>query len=225
MESMRVRVERLLAGLAATLVVIAADATLYKWVDEKGRVQYSDKPPADKSKGGVEMSNRGIVMKKLEAGMSPEQKKAKEDEAARKKAEDQQSADQRRLDNALLQSFTNEHEIDMKRDREVLTLDSIIVNLRNQDRTVTERLADDRRRADSYGKRNKPLPDSVKEDLASSKSEVKVIRDEIERRHQEILDTRNKYEALKKRYVELRQQERAGLIPPPGTAAQAPAKK
>lgn len=216
--------ERLIAGLAAAIVFTAADAALYKWVDDSGRVQYSDKPPADKGRGGVEMSNHGIVKKKLEAGMTPEQKQAKAQDAARRKAEDQQGAEQRRLDHALLQSFTNAQEIDMKRDREVQTLDAIIVNLRNQDRTVSERLADDRRRAESYGRRKQPLPDAVKDDVSRSEAEAKVIRDEIERRHHEILDIHNKYDALKKRYVELRE-EGAGQVPPPDATARSPSRK
>jgi hypothetical protein len=219
--------------LAAALVLVSsfaigeADAALYKWVDEKGRVQYSDKPPADKEKGAVQMTNRGVVVNKIEAGMSAEQKKAKEEDLARRKQEELKAAEQRRQDNALLQSFTSVQEIDMKRDREVQSIDAMIANLRGQERSISERLADDRKRMEGYAKRNKPPPDTLKEDVQRNESQTKVIRDEIERRHQEILETRTKYEALKKRYRELREQEQAATgTPAPATAAaQAPAKK
>jgi hypothetical protein len=221
------RVDLIGACVLLSLIAGGAGAALYKWVDEKGRVQYSDKPPPDREKGAVQMTNRGVVVKKLEPDLSAEQKKAQQDELARRKQEDVRSAEQRRQDNALLQSFTSVQEIDMKRDREVHAIDATIANLRGQERSVSERLADDRRRVDGFNKRNKPAPDTLKEDVQRNEAQAKVIRDEIERRHQEILDTRAKYEALKKRYQELREQEQAGApsAAPAATAAQAPAKK
>jgi hypothetical protein len=118
-------------------------------------------------------------------------------------------------------------EIDMKRDREVQALDTMIANLRGQERSLSERIADDRRRLDFYVKRKKPAPDTVQEDIARNEAQVKLIRDEIERHHHEILATRAKYEALKKRYQELREQEQAagGTADTATAAARVPAKK
>jgi chromosome segregation ATPase len=209
------------------LVTIAgaagASAALYKWVDEKGRIQYSDKPPPDKS--GVEMTNRGIVVKKIDGGLTPEQKKAKDEEDARKKLEEQKAAEQRRLDAALLQSFSNPQEIDMKRDREVQTLESVIANLRGQERSLNERIAEDRRRTEYYLKTKKPVPDSIKDDIARGEAEKKVIAEEITRRQQEIQATRNKYETLKKRYVELRPAGDTTVILPTAAPQKSAAKK
>lgn len=204
------RLPRLLISVLLGLAAAGAHGALYKWVDENGRVQYSDKPPASKDRGGVQMSNRGVVMKKLEGGATPEQKKAQEEEIARKKVEDQKAGEQRRQDTALLHSFTSVQEIDMKRDREAQALEAMIVNLRGQERAVSTRLAEERKRAESYAQRKKPLPEALTEDLARSESEKKVLNDEIARRQQEVVDTRSKYELLKKRYVELRQEGRIG---------------
>jgi hypothetical protein len=205
-------------GLAA-----GAYGALYKWTDENGRVQYSDKPPAS-DKGGVQMSNRGVVMKKLDGGLTPEQKKAKDDELARKKIEEASAAEQRRQDTALLQSFTSVKEIEMKRDREIQALDAAVVNLRSQERTVIARIEDDRRRAESYSKSKKPVPDSVKEDIARGEAERKVIEEETKRKHEEIAATRAKYDALRKRYMELKDVAASG-IQPVSAAPSAPAKK
>jgi hypothetical protein len=220
------RAERAAAAFFMSLVLGVGHAAMYKWVDEKGRVQYSDKPPSDREKGAVQMTNRGIVVKKIEPGMTPEQKKALEDDQARKKQEELKAAEQRKQDNALLQSFTSVQEIDMKRDREVQALDTIIANLRGQERSTSERIADDRRRLDFYAKRKKPPPDSMQEDIQRNQAQVKLIRDEIERHHQEILATRTKYHALKKRYQELREEQAAGVPAATATtAAQATGKK
>lgn len=221
------RLERAVGAVLLGLALGSSQAAMYKWVDENGRVQYSDKPPVEQGKkGAVQMTNRGIVIKKIAPGMTPEEKKAREEELARKKEEELRAAEQRKRDHALLQSFTNVEEIDMKSDREVQSIEAMIATLRGQERSAVERLADDRRRLDSYTRRRKPPPDSMHEELRESEAQLQVIRDEIERREQEIAATRTKYQALKKRYRQLREeaQARAAAVAEP-SAAPAPAGK
>lgn len=217
--------KRVVTAMLLSLVVAGASGALYKWTDEKGRVQYSDRPPTDKDKGGVQMSNRGIVVKKLDPGLTPEQKKAKDEEAARKKLEEQQATEQRRQDNALLQSFSSVQEIDMKREREIQALEAMITNLRGQERATNERLLEERKRVESYARSKKPLPDSIKDDVTRSEAERKVLGDEITRRQKEIAATRTHYDALKKRYIELRQENPGGTPQPTASAPGAAAKK
>jgi len=212
----------ILAGMLA-LLAVSAHAALYKWVDEKGRVQYSDKPPSETNKGGVEMSNRGVVKKKLDGGITPEEKKAQEEAAARRRAEQQEALVQRRADYALLQSFTSVQEIDMKRDRELQAIEAMITNLKGQERTLLERLNEDRRRAEVQTKKGKPPGDGLKDDIARSDTEVKVVRDGIQQKNQEATETRAKYEALKKRYIELRQPASTSITPASVTTPSAPA--
>ena len=216
--------KRLALGAALAMTMTAAAAALYRWVDENGRVQYSDTPP-QKDKSAVQLSNRGLVLKKIDGALSPEQQKAKEMEEARKRAEDARAAELRRQDSALLQSFTTVQEIDMKRDREVHAVEIVIANLREQERTLGVRLAEDRKRAEALDKNKKPLSDGLKEDILRAEAEKKVLEDEIKRRYDEIAATKSRYEALKKRYIVLRQE--ATLIQPVSTApaAPAPAKK
>lgn len=215
------RVERLILAALLGLTTSGVQAALYKWVDEKGRIQYSDKPPPEVGKGGVEMSNRGVVKKKLDGGLTPEEKKAQEAEAARRRTEQQEAQAQRRADNALLQSFTSAAEIDMKRDRELQALDAMIANLKSQERSLVERWNEDKRRADDHAKRSKPLPDGMKQDLSRSEGEVKTVREEIQRRHQESSEIKSKYDALKKRFIELRQPAASEPMPvaAPATAS------
>ena len=208
-------------ALCAALTV--AHAAVYRWVDEKGRVQYSDTPP-EKDKGAVQLSNRGIVMKKMEGPLTAEQQKAREADEARTRADDAKAAEQRRQDSALLQSFTTVQEIDMKRDREVQAQEIGIANLRERERSGAARLAEDRKRSEQFEKSKNPLPDTIKEDIVRGEAERNVLEDEIKRRYDDIGTTRARYEALKKRYIVLRQE--ASLIHPASAPAPAaPAKK
>ena len=216
-------IERAALGIVLALTLATADAALYRWVDDKGRVQYSDTPP-EKDKGAVQLSNRGIVLKKLDAAATPEQQKAKEVEDARKRAEDARAAEQRRQDTALLQSFTNVQEIDMKRDREIQALEIQVANLREQERALGTRLAEDRKRADDLERSKKPAPDGLKEDIVRGEAEKKVFGEEIKRKYGEINATKSRYDALKKRYIVLRQ-EASMIQPASATPPAAEAKK
>jgi len=211
------------AAALAVLLALAANAplaALYKWVDEKGRVQYSDKPPEKENKGSVEMSNRGVVMKRNDPAATAEQKKAQEEVAARKKLEDQKAAEQRRQDDALLQSYTTEKEIDLKRDREIQVLEASVADLRSQSRAVNDRIAEDRKRAEGFEKSKKPMPDSLKDELARAENEKKSLEKQVAAKQQEITATRQKYEEYRRRFVELKQQEAGGTRPitPPSAA-------
>lgn len=44
--------------LGVSLVVGAAEARIYKWVDASGEVRYSDKPPADQSTQATDLTHR-----------------------------------------------------------------------------------------------------------------------------------------------------------------------
>ena len=209
-------------GAVFVLAAGAADGALYRWVDENGRVQYSDTPP-QKDRSAVQLSNRGMVLKKIEAPLSLEQQKAKDAEEARKRAEDAKALEQRRQDSALLQSFTTVQEIDMKRDREVSVVEIAIANLREQERTLDARLAADRKRAEDLDKTKKLLPQSLKEDILRAEAEKKVLEDEIKRKYDEIAAIKSRYEALKKRYIVLRQE--ATMIQPASTTPPPSAKK
>jgi hypothetical protein len=209
------RTDRLLVALVTALVTAGASAALYKWVDEKGRIQYSDKPPAGE-KGGVEMSRGGVIKKTIEGSATPEQKKAQADELARRKAEEQKALEQRRQDLALMQSYTTEKEIDLKRDREVQALEATISNLQRQARGVDERLAEDRARADGLTKTKKPLPDTLKGDLERLSSEKGTLAKQIAERQQEVVATKQKYEEYRRRFVELKQDRSSTFEPVSG---------
>ena len=99
----------ILLALAATTVQAGG---LYKWVDEKGQVQFSDKPPPPQNlqKGSLEqLSKRGIVVKKIDPVLTPEQQAAE----AKKKELATLEAEQRRRDNALMKSYTKPEEVDL----------------------------------------------------------------------------------------------------------------
>ena len=101
-----------------------ASAEMYKWVDEKGVTQYGDRlPPEYSQKANTKLDKRGVATKKIERAMTPEEIKARDDEAERLKQEATKAKEQKRLDEIMLATYANESEIDLVRDRSLEPVD------------------------------------------------------------------------------------------------------
>lgn len=199
----------LMLALATFAFAGSAGAALNKCVDDKGKTYYYDKdpPPECKGKATEELSKRGIVTKKTEGEMTAEQRKAKEAEAAKQKEDAQKLKDQQRRDKALLDTYSNEKEIDLTRDRNLQPVDLAIASIEPRLKTAHAKLDGFRKQADEFAKTNKPLPAYLKEDIAGAETDVKRLQEEMAQRQQERENIKMKFEADKQRYRELTQKK------------------
>jgi len=110
--------------LLAAASVTHAQSTLFRCVDDKGVTHYGETMPAACAKKEVtEMSKQGRTIRKLDAPLTPEQQKARDEADARQRDNDRKVADQRQRDLALLGTYGAEREIDVIRDKDVAQLD------------------------------------------------------------------------------------------------------
>ena len=101
-----------------------AQSTLFRCVDDKGVTHYGETMPAACAKKDVtEMSKQGRTIRKLDAPLTPEQQKARDEADAKQRDSDRKVADQRQKDLALLGTYGAEREIDVIRDKDVAQLD------------------------------------------------------------------------------------------------------
>lgn len=187
--------------LALTTTVQAGG--LYKWVDEKGQVQFSDKPPPPQNlqKGSLEqLSKRGIVVKKIDPVLTPEQAAA----AAKQKEVETQEAEQRRRDNALVKSYTKPEEVDLLRDRALEVLDGEIKSFTLQRKTADSHLTRVNERIASFEQRKKPVPPDLLEEKQRGIEEVQRIDSYLKGKEQEKVAIRTKAADDKKRLIELK---------------------
>lgn len=85
---------------------------LYKWVDENGKVTYSDLvPPEQIKKEHQELNRNGVVLEKIKNIKTPEEREA-EQEAIRQKIKAEKIAAKLELQRKnIIKSYTNEQEI------------------------------------------------------------------------------------------------------------------
>lgn len=190
------------------LILLAMTTTahaggLYKWVDEKGQVQFSDKPPPPQNlqKGSLEqLSKRGMVVKKIDPLLTPEQQAAE----AKKKELETQEAEQRRRDNALIKSYTKPEEVDLLRDRALEVLDGEIKSFTLQRKTADTHLARVNERIASFEQRKKPVPPDLLEEKQRGIEEVQRIDSYLKSKELEKVAIRTKATEDKKRLIELK---------------------
>ena len=187
-------------GIATAQAQQKGGGGLVCWKDKSGKVVgCGDKvPPEYQDSASSTLNKQGVTVNQRDANLTPEQRQAQAAEAERKKAEAQQRDEEKRRDRVLLDSFTNEKEIDLKRTRDIQQIENTISAQQTQLKMLTDRQAEARGKKQDY--------DKISADIAK-------LQEQIQARRKEIADKNVEYDAMKKRFIELKG----------GTAAPAPA--
>ena len=199
----------LVAGLAFAGASAAQSGRIVCWKDKSGKVVgCGDKvPPEYQSSATRELDSRGITRKQTESVEEANRRREREQEAARVKAEDERKAlVLKRQDTALLETYANEREIDLKRDRDLQTLELQIEQLQGSLKNVTQRYNETRGRAAAVQKNKKSLPPALKDELARVTAEKERFEHSIAARQKEKEELRVKYAEYRKRFTELKGQ-------------------
>ena len=196
------------------------------WKDKAGKtVGCGDKVPPEYQDGASrELNKRGVTVKQSEPPLSEAQKKELQAEAERKAAESQVAAQQKRRDKALLDTFTTDKEIDLKRNRDIQLIASNIEAQQTNLKNANDRQTDARGRMEQYKKENKPVPQAIQEEFDRAEAGKLKIQAQIAQKRKEIEDLNQQYDDMKKRFVELTGTP-AATPAPAAAATAAPAAK
>jgi len=137
-----------LLALALTLavgpVLAQSKGRIICWKDKSGKtVGCGDRvPPEYQDNATKELDKRGVTRKTTESELQTEKFKAQKQELARKQEEEERKrAEQQRQDTALINTFTSEKEIDLKRDRDLQVVELQIKQLTLSLKDATNRKA------------------------------------------------------------------------------------
>lgn len=107
-----------------TLCSTSAQAKLFKWVDDNGTTHFGETiPPEYANKDNVLLNEKGRVIKRNEK-ISEDQRRAQEEGALKKRIADSASAEQRRKDASLLNTYSSEQEIELARVRNLQQIEA-----------------------------------------------------------------------------------------------------
>ena len=202
------------AGLALALALPGAASAqsgkIVCWKDNTGKViGCGDKlPPEYQGAATKELDSRGVTRKQTESVEEANLRRTREQEAARVRAEEERkSLGQRRQDTALLETYSNENEIDLKRDRDLQVIDLQIEQLTVALKNTTQRHNEAKSRADAMEKSKKPVAPAVKDELARLATEKERFEQSIAAKNKEKEELRGKYAEYRKRFAELKAQQ------------------
>jgi hypothetical protein len=195
----------LVAGfILSALISVQAEAKLYKWVDDKGTTHYGEViPPEYANKDRDSISKSGLLDKRPEK-VNPEALRAKEEAEQKRKVENQATMEQQRRDSALLNTYSNEHEIDMARDRSLVLVDARIESYKMLLISSQATLDGLKKERDNRSKTGKKIPQSLLNDIAQTEARVARYKVELARSEEELAAVKARFEGEKELYRKLK---------------------
>lgn len=195
------------------------------WKDKSGKtVGCGDSvPPEYQLSATKELDKRGVTRKTTESAAEQAAKvKAPAVDLAKQKAQTEEEqrklAEQRRQDNALINTFANEKEIDVKRDRELQSLELQLGQLKGSLKNANDRQAEINARSDALEKNKKPVPDNVKAEKAQAAEETNKLQQRVAAKAKEMDEIRTRYAEYRKRFSDLKGTPQPAASPAPAAS-------
>ena len=206
---------RLGIAIGFALLVFAAhdaQATLYKWTDERGVVHYSDQLPADAvNRATVELNRQGQTIRKTEQARPVVQRipRTETEEQKLREAERERVLAERR-DKALVESYANEGEIDLAKSRALATIDGQVQSAEALVAQMTKRRQELTNQEADYAPQ--PVPGAVKREIENVDDELHRQHEYIAAKKKEWATTAARYDADKQRFRELTAPSPTGAV-------------
>lgn len=191
-------------------MIPAVHAETYRWVDERGRVHYSDTKPPQATEQSV-LDKQGRVLRRLpRTGAVPE---AAADDTARAR-----DIARERQDQALLSTYVNEGEIDLARDRALAQEQAKRESLQAMLQQALTRLAKINGEAAAHAQAGRRVPEALRQSRDETHREIVRLHDLLGRNAASMAQTEARYEVYKQRFRELKGQagqkpSNAGVTP------------
>lgn len=183
---------------------VSAEAKLFKWVDDKGTTHYGEViPPEYANRDRDSLTKSGMIEKRPEK-IDPASVRAKVEAEERRKMDNQATMEQQRRDNALLNTYSNENEIDLARERSLVLINARIESNQMLLKSSQGTLAEHKKEVESRTKAGKNIPQSLTNDIAQSEARVAKFQTELSKSEEELIAVKTRFENEKTLYRKLK---------------------
>lgn len=183
---------------------VHAEAKLYKWVDDNGTTHYGEVIPPEYANKDRDSINKAGMLDKRPEKVNPEAVRAKNEADQQRKLENQAAMEQQRRDSALLNTYSNEHEIDMARDRSLVLVDARIESYKMLLISSQSTLDGLKKESDSRTKTGKKIPKSLLNDTTQTEARISRYKAELVRSEEELAAVKARFEGEKELYRKLK---------------------
>ncbi len=195
---------KLLALLLATLTGTSALAAgnFFCCNDASGKQVCGDiLPQACYGRAYRELGSNGQTIRTVDAPLTAEQRSQREAEEEKRKREEEKRKEQQRKDQALLNTYGNEQDIELMRKRAEGDVLKAIANAEKKIVEIRQQRKKFENEAEFYKK--KTLPHEVKKGMDDADSDINSQEVFIAEKKKELEVIRAKYDEDKRRFVEL----------------------
>lgn len=183
---------------------INAEAKLYKWVDDKGTTHYGEViPPEYANKDRDSLNKAGLIQKRPEK-IDPEAIRVKEEAEQKRKIENQALVEQQRRDNALLNTYSNENEIDLARERSLVLINARIDSNKMLLKSSQSTLDDHNKEIEIRSKAGKKIPASLTKDVVQTEARVAKYQAELRKSEEDLIAVKTRFDNEKELYRKLK---------------------
>ncbi len=195
---------KLLMSAAALLAVVSlsAEAKLYKWVDNNGVTHYGETiPPEFSTKDAVRLEKGRIEKReeKRDGKLITKSEVETKDPVA-----DKARIEAKRRDNALVNTYSSEQEIDLARNRNLQQVEARTGSYTTMLTSAKESLTSLQQEADKRTKQGLKVFKSLEEDIVEANARIVKLQGDLENSLKETEAVKARYEADKVRYRELK---------------------
>jgi hypothetical protein len=213
---------RLIIAAAACAFLAAGPAAaqrLYKYTDPvTGKTVYTERLPAEAAgKANEQLNRQGTVVKREAAAPTAEELAAREADRKRKIEEEAAAREEKRKNQALLNTYASEKDIDEARARALQVNDEAIKDAERKLAEAQKRQKQLAGEAEFFQK--KPMPTQLRLDIQNNKNELRSHGELLDAKRKDTVAINAKYDEDKRRYQELM---KGGAV---ATAVPSPAKK
>ena len=174
----------------------------YCCTDERGQQACGDSLPRECfGRAYRELSERGLLLRQVEAPLTAEQQAQREAALANKKKEERAAMEEKRKNQALINTYTSEKDVDIARDRALADVELRVKEVQAKYSEAVKRKQKLESEMEFYKK--KPVPPELKEQIKTNETEIKTQQTAIEAKKLEMDQVRTRFEEEKKRYLEL----------------------
>ncbi len=183
---------------------LPAAAKTYCCADEKGSQACGDQLPQQcYGRAYREVSESGIILRQVEAPLTAEQRALREAHARIKKEEERIALEERRKNQALLDTYASDADIDVMRDRTLTDLEAARKQALGRYQEALQRKQHLDNEAEFY--KRKPMPLELFSEIKNNDLELTSQQAAAAAKLKEMEAVRARFTEDKKRYLELRQ--------------------
>ncbi|WP_029654451.1 DUF4124 domain-containing protein [Marinobacter daepoensis] len=209
----RLTASPVVAGVAALglLLAASAEATMYRYTDENGRLVISNTIPQEATTRGYDiLSNNGRVVESIPPAPTAEEIAAREAEKERK----HQLEIQQEQDRILLKRFSHPDQAVRAMHRKIRELEGIIQLKRGNISVISSQLDNEQSRAADMERAGRPIPESTLEKIHRLEAQIRDVEREISAQQHDISEMTQAYETDIRRLEKITGEKRTLPIEP-----------